>query len=65
MARVVLNDASGNKTFLHISNKGYMWTLLYASGIILLYFPLSIGLTFYQRWFLQVNILLKNSQVKF
>uniref|UniRef100_A0A0V0G906 Putative solute carrier family 35 member c2 n=1 Tax=Triatoma dimidiata TaxID=72491 RepID=A0A0V0G906_TRIDM len=53
MARVVLNDASGNKTFLQISNKGYMWTLINASGIILLYFPLSIGLTFYQRWFLQ------------
>ncbi|KAK9499879.1 hypothetical protein O3M35_002829 [Rhynocoris fuscipes] len=53
MARVVLNDSDGNKTLLQLKNNRYLWNLFWASSIIVLYFPLSIGLTFYQRWFLQ------------
>uniref|UniRef100_A0A146L524 Solute carrier family 35 member C2 n=2 Tax=Lygus hesperus TaxID=30085 RepID=A0A146L524_LYGHE len=53
MARVVLQDSSSDWSFLQSGRRGFMWTIIYTSGIIFLYFPLSIGLTFYQRWFLQ------------
>lgn len=34
----------------------YVQKSLMSLGLILLYFSLSIGLTFYQRWLLQVSI---------
>ncbi|BET02714.1 solute carrier family 35 member [Nesidiocoris tenuis] len=55
MARVILQDANNEWSFLQQNGRrgGYLLTIVYAAGVILLYFPLSIGLTFYQRWFLQ------------
>ncbi|CAB0018543.1 unnamed protein product [Nesidiocoris tenuis] len=57
MARVILQDANNEWSFLQQNGRrgGYLLTIVYAAGVILLYFPLSIGLTFYQRWFLQVS----------
>ncbi|XP_014246743.1 solute carrier family 35 member C2 [Cimex lectularius] len=53
MARVLLRDSNDDKTLFKLNKNSYLWTVICSAGIILLYFPLSIGLTFYQQWFLQ------------
>ncbi|KAL1130643.1 hypothetical protein AAG570_011885 [Ranatra chinensis] len=54
MARVLLqpngSGQSGDKPLFH---KGCLGFVLWSATVILIYFALSIGLTFYQRWFLQ------------
>lgn len=52
MARVLLHDGDNDKS-LHFTNTGALPSIITSIGIICLYFPLSIGLTFYQRWFLK------------
>ncbi|CAH1395154.1 unnamed protein product [Nezara viridula] len=52
MARVVLHETDSDKN-LNFHNNHCFSNLITSAGIILIYFPLSIGLTFYQRWFLK------------
>lgn len=52
MARVLLQDNDSEKS-LNFTNSAAFSNIITSIVIILLYFPLSIGLTFYQRWFLK------------
>jgi hypothetical protein len=60
-AGIQFNDTSSSlSTAKSDSEKSFVWNVL----LLLCFFVLSIGLTFYQRWLLKVNIELKTNLLR-
>lgn len=57
MAKVVLQESANRKENMHffIRRNSMCFIVLSTSAMLGIYFVLSIGLTFYQKWFLQVS----------
>lgn len=55
MARIVLQQNVNHKENARavLTKRGWCWSVISTAATIALYFILSIGLTFYQRWLLQ------------